>query len=114
MDPRLARPFVVGLADSISTVFLLATIVLAVAFVVVWFLPEEKLRTQSGIQARQSQEAAAAAAMGDGAAGQAQAVEDVEAAREANGTANGTANASVRTGKDGDPGVTPEPVGERG
>ncbi|MBI4939204.1 MAG: MFS transporter [Actinobacteria bacterium] len=114
MDPRLARPFVVGFADSISTVFLLATIVLAVAFVVVWFLPEEKLRTQSGIQARQSQEAAAAAAMGDGAAGDSQAVENAETAREGNGSTNGTANGSVRTGKDGDPGVTPEPVGERG
>jgi hypothetical protein len=82
MDPRLARPFIVGFADSISIVFLLATIVLAVAFVVVWFLPEEKLRTQSGIQARQSQEAAAAAAMGDGAAGESQAVENAEHARE--------------------------------
>ncbi len=70
LDPRLARPFLVGFAQSIDAVFVLATIVLALAFLVVWFLPEERLRSQSGIQARQSQEAAAAAALGDGAAGE--------------------------------------------
>jgi EmrB/QacA subfamily drug resistance transporter len=67
LDPRLARPFVVGFAESIQTVFLLAAIVMVVAWVVVWFLPEETLRTQSGIEARQSEEAAAAAAPGEGA-----------------------------------------------
>ena len=50
--------------------FLLGAVVLVLAFVIVWFLPEEKLRTQSGIDARQ-QEAAAAAALGEGAAGEA-------------------------------------------
>jgi len=34
-------------------VFLLGATVLAVAWVIVWFLPEEKLRSVSGIQARQ-------------------------------------------------------------
>lgn len=68
LDPRLARPFVVGFADSIQTVFLLAAVVMVVAWVVVWFLPEEKLRTQSGIEARQAQEAAAATAGDPGAA----------------------------------------------
>lgn len=61
LDPRLARPFVVGFADAIQTVFLLAAIVMVVAWIVVWFLPEEKLRTQSGIEARQAAEADAAA-----------------------------------------------------
>lgn len=67
LDPRLARPFLVGFADSISLTFLLGGVVLLLAFVVVWFLPEERLRTQSGIQARQSQEAAAATAGGPAA-----------------------------------------------
>jgi EmrB/QacA subfamily drug resistance transporter len=62
LDPRLARPFVVGFADAIGTVFLLGAAVLLVAWLVVWFLPEEKLRTQSGIQARQAAEQADAAA----------------------------------------------------
>jgi EmrB/QacA subfamily drug resistance transporter len=51
LDPRLARPFLVGFADSIDVVFLLGAAVLLVAWLFVWFLPEEKLRTQSGIDA---------------------------------------------------------------
>jgi EmrB/QacA subfamily drug resistance transporter len=69
LDPRLARPFLLGFTQSIDAVFVLAAVVLALAFLVVWFLPEERLRTQSGIQARQTQEAAAAAALGESAAG---------------------------------------------
>ncbi len=61
LDPRLARPFIVGFADSISIVFLLGAIVIAVALVIVWWLPEEKLRTQSGLQAQQTQAREAAA-----------------------------------------------------
>jgi EmrB/QacA subfamily drug resistance transporter len=61
LDERLARPFLVGFAEAIDSVFLLGTIVLLLAFAVVWLLPEERLRSQSGIQARQSQEAAEAA-----------------------------------------------------
>ncbi|HYY09960.1 MAG TPA: MDR family MFS transporter [Kineosporiaceae bacterium] len=55
LDPRLARPFLLGFADAIDVVFLLGAVVIAVAFAVVWFLPEEKLRTQSGLQAQQAQ-----------------------------------------------------------
>ena len=55
LDPRLARPFLVGFAEAIDIVFLLGAVVIAVALAVVWFLPEEKLRTQSGLQAQQSQ-----------------------------------------------------------
>jgi len=58
LDSRLARPFLVGFANAIDIVFLLGAAVLLVAFVIVWFLPEEKLRSQSGIEARQTQEAA--------------------------------------------------------
>jgi EmrB/QacA subfamily drug resistance transporter len=62
LDPRLARPVLDGFAHSIDLVFTIGACVLAIAFVVSWFLPEEPLRTQSGIQARESQEAATAAA----------------------------------------------------
>jgi EmrB/QacA subfamily drug resistance transporter len=57
LDPRLARPFLVGFSQATDVVFLLGAAVIAVALVVVWFLPEEKLRTQSGLQARQAQAA---------------------------------------------------------
>jgi hypothetical protein len=68
----LAYPFKVGFADAASVVFLLGAFVIAVAFVIVWFLPEEKLRTQSGIEAaREEQAIAAGAALGDMAAGDA-------------------------------------------
>jgi hypothetical protein len=73
LDPRLAKPFLVGFSQSMDNVFLLGAAVIAVALVVVWFLPEEKLRTQSGIQAREQQEAAAGAALGNMAAGQTEA-----------------------------------------
>jgi EmrB/QacA subfamily drug resistance transporter len=62
LDPRLARPVLEGFANSIDLVFTIGACVLAIAFVVSWFLPEEPLRTQSGIQARESEEAAATAA----------------------------------------------------
>ena len=61
LDPRLARPFLVGFADSIDQVFLLGTIVIAVAWALVWFLPEEKLRSMSGLQARHHDATKAAA-----------------------------------------------------
>jgi EmrB/QacA subfamily drug resistance transporter len=57
LDPRLARPVLEGFAHSMDLVFTIGAAVLAIAFVVSFFLPEEKLRTQSGLQARQSQEA---------------------------------------------------------
>jgi len=57
LDPRLARPFLVGFAESIQMVFLLGAVVIGIAFLVVWFLPEEELRTQSGIEAREEQDA---------------------------------------------------------
>jgi EmrB/QacA subfamily drug resistance transporter len=61
LDDRLARPFLDGFSSAIDLVFLSAAGVLLLAFVIVFFLPEEKLRTMSGIQARQQQEAADAA-----------------------------------------------------
>jgi len=61
LDPRLARPVLEGFANSMDLVFTMGAAVLAIAFAVSFFLPEEKLRTQSGIQARESEEAATAA-----------------------------------------------------
>jgi hypothetical protein len=58
LDPRLAKPVLQGFADSMDLVFTIGAGVLAVAFLVSFFLPEEKLRTQSGLQARESDEAA--------------------------------------------------------
>src|SRR5690349_3098353 len=62
LDPRLARPVLEGFATSMDLVFTIGAGVLAIAFAVSFFLPEEKLRTQSGLQARESDEAASAAA----------------------------------------------------
>jgi EmrB/QacA subfamily drug resistance transporter len=81
LDARLAKPFLVGFSNAMDTVFLLGAAVIFVGFIIVWFLPEEKLRTQSGIQAREQQEIDAAAALGDIAAGEVieEAVDDAEA-----------------------------------
>jgi EmrB/QacA subfamily drug resistance transporter len=68
LDPRLARPVLDGFAQSMDLVFTIGASVLAIAFVVSFFLPEEKLRTQSGLQARQSEQEAAAREDRDNAA----------------------------------------------
>lgn len=57
LDPRLARPFEVGFADSAVQVFIWASIVAAVAFVLSFFVKAPPLRDTSA-----SQEVAAAAA----------------------------------------------------
>jgi EmrB/QacA subfamily drug resistance transporter len=62
LDPRLARPFLVGFADSMHPVFLTAAAVVAIAFVLVLFMKELPLRTQSGIQARMTEDAGVPAA----------------------------------------------------
>jgi EmrB/QacA subfamily drug resistance transporter len=59
LDPRLARPFLEGFADAMHPVFLTAAAVVAVAFVLVLFMKEIPLRTESGIQARMAEEAGA-------------------------------------------------------
>ena len=59
MDPRLAEPFLQGFSQSMDLVFLVAACVIFVGFVLIWFLKEVPLRTTSGIQARQAEEAAA-------------------------------------------------------
>jgi EmrB/QacA subfamily drug resistance transporter len=62
LDPRVARPFLEGFAGSMDLVFRVGALVLLVAFVVVLFLPEEKLRDLSGMAARQQEAAETAAA----------------------------------------------------
>lgn len=57
LDPRLARPFEVGFADSAVQVFIWASIVASVAFVLSFFVKAPPLRETSA-----AQEAAAAAA----------------------------------------------------
>ena len=68
LDERLALPFRTGFSDSMDLIFLLAAGVLAVGFVTALALPELPLRTQSGLQARAGEEAAAAAADSTGPA----------------------------------------------
>lgn len=58
-DDRLTLPFRMGFVDSSLSVFLLAGIIIAVAFVISWFIKEIPLREKSA-----SQEAAEAAGMG--------------------------------------------------
>jgi EmrB/QacA subfamily drug resistance transporter len=60
LDPRLARPFLVGFSDAMAGVFLVAAGVMVLAFVLVLFLEEVPLRTQSGIEARAAELAAEA------------------------------------------------------
>ena len=62
LDPRLARPFLEGFAGSMDLVFGVAALVLVIALVVVFFLPEEPLRSLSGLQAREQEDAEVAAA----------------------------------------------------
>lgn len=59
-DPTLAHPFFAGFAQSMSLVFLIGAFVLAVGFVVVLFLKETPLRTQSGLDAARSEAAESA------------------------------------------------------
>lgn len=59
LDPRVARPFLMGFADSAVAVFVSAAAVVAIAFVLSWFIKALPLRTKSA-----AEEAADAAAMG--------------------------------------------------
>jgi MFS family permease len=51
IDPRLARPFLVGFSDAMDGVILIAAGVMFLAFVLMLFLEEVPLRNQSGIEA---------------------------------------------------------------
>lgn len=58
IDPRLARPFLVGFSNATGEVFLTAAGVMSVAFVVLLFLRELPLRNESGIAALAAERAA--------------------------------------------------------
>jgi EmrB/QacA subfamily drug resistance transporter len=60
IDPRLARPFLVGFTNSITLTLVVVVAVLALAFVTVLFLKEVPLRTMSGAQARLAEQAGTA------------------------------------------------------
>ena len=62
MDDRLARPFLVGFADSMDLMFIVATAILAITLVVVLFLPEVPLRESSGMDAARDEREAELAA----------------------------------------------------
>ncbi|GAA3994683.1 MDR family MFS transporter [Allokutzneria multivorans] len=61
LDPRLARPFLEGFSSAMDTVFLVGGLVMVGAFILIWFLKEKPLSTQSGMQARAAEARAAAA-----------------------------------------------------
>jgi len=67
LDPRLAKPFLVGFSQSMDLVFLIGSAVMVIAFVVVWFLPHVELRSGSSYEHRGEQDAADAALTSQGA-----------------------------------------------
>ncbi|MEP6799843.1 MAG: MDR family MFS transporter, partial [Lapillicoccus sp.] len=68
LDPVIAHPFLIGFSNSMSTVFFVATFIVAAAFVVSWFLPHVELRGGSP-QAERAAEDLVAAAAADGTDG---------------------------------------------
>lgn len=94
LDPVLARPFLEGFAESMQVVFLAGAAVMAVAFVVLWMLPELPLRTRSAYAERQ--EAAQAARQ---EASQDEAARTPHAAAE-HGGSNGDGSARLRSTDD--------------
>ena len=63
LDPRLARPFLIGFSQAMDLVFLVGASVMVIAFVVVWFLPHVELRSGSSYESRGEQDAADAASV---------------------------------------------------
>ncbi len=60
LDPRLAKPFLVGFSQAMDLVFLIGACVMVIAFIVVWFLPHVELRSGSSYESRGKQDAAEA------------------------------------------------------
>ncbi|AHH93732.1 MDR family MFS transporter [Kutzneria viridogrisea] len=57
LDARLARPVLEGFSQAIDLVFVVGSVVTAVAFVLVWFLKEVPLSSKSGMQRSADEEA---------------------------------------------------------
>ena len=68
LPAAVAQPFRVGFSDSIDAVLLIAACVVAVGVVIMAFLPQVELRTQSGLQARAGGAGAPAGAGAEAAA----------------------------------------------
>jgi EmrB/QacA subfamily drug resistance transporter len=66
LDPRLAKPFLIGFSQAMDLVFLIGSGVMVIAFIVVWFLPHVELRSSSAYQSRGEQDAADAAVAAGG------------------------------------------------
>jgi EmrB/QacA subfamily drug resistance transporter len=62
LDPRLARPFLVGFAQAMDLVFLVAAGVLVLAFLVTLFIKEIPLRERSGLAEQAAENAGGVAA----------------------------------------------------
>ncbi|WP_238018500.1 MDR family MFS transporter [Dactylosporangium sp. AC04546] len=62
LPAALSHPFKVGFSDSMSVVFMVATAIMVVGFVVILFLPELPLRSMSAADQRAAEQAPAAAA----------------------------------------------------
>jgi EmrB/QacA subfamily drug resistance transporter len=58
LDPRLAKPFLLGFANSIDLVLVIAAVIMVIGMVLTVFLPELPLLNRSGIQGRMEEEAA--------------------------------------------------------
>ncbi|MFG2094206.1 MFS transporter [Streptomyces sp. NPDC048612] len=102
LDPRLAEPFKRGFADSMHTVFLMGAVVVALAFVLMWFIKEVPLRQISGLQARAEADAEADAAAAAGTA-----VTDADGAEGATTGAESAPDAAEPAGPDGAAGADP-------
>jgi len=61
LDPRLAKPFLIGFSQAMDLVFLIGSGVMVIAFIVVWFLPHVELRSGSAYDSRGKSDAAEAA-----------------------------------------------------
>ena len=62
LDPALAKPFLVGFSNSALQVFYAAAAVVAVAFLLSWFVKAIPLRTKSASEEKAEEQAALAAA----------------------------------------------------
>jgi EmrB/QacA subfamily drug resistance transporter len=67
LDPRLAKPFLIGFSQAMDLVFLIGSAVMVIAFIVVWFLPHVELRSGSAYDSRGESDAADAAQAADAA-----------------------------------------------
>jgi EmrB/QacA subfamily drug resistance transporter len=65
LDPRLAKPFLIGFSQAMDLVFLIGSGVMVLAFVVVWFLPHVELRSGSAYDSRGKSDAADALVAAD-------------------------------------------------